>query len=381
MRAILTIAMLTVCSWTATVASAANTQNLGGQMFSLAKDIQGFMSADDRVKGQKLALGRFDGEGDAAASNFGLQIARQLGSELSAILTEKSKFTLVGSYHYVQSEDAATPNAKILLITVQIKNDRGREIKAISVEVNDTDNIYQVLGLTGAAPQVTKKQDDSFFEIRNKAAEEAQQKPTFGTAGTRVTAQGAPQWAVGVLKKSSFDGATSPVPPQNVKGLAFAPIGVGDYYEIELVNHDSSAAVANVTVDGLEVANTFSTDKGPDGKPTHYPGYVIGAGQTFVIRGWLHKIDQTAKDNVFSFRVVDLGQGAASAMRGRGSVGVITVQFREACEPGETLSGRSFTPPGETGKGEALQEKLEAKPMQIGENVLSTVSIRYNRPE
>lgn len=375
------IASIAVWSWATTGASAATPQSLEGQVFALAQDIREVLMSDPRVMGQSLVLGKFDGEGEAAASNFGQQIARKLGDELANVLVEKSKFTLAGSYHYVTSEDPATPDAKVLLITVQIKDDRGREVKAISVEVNDTDNIYQVLGLTGAAPQVTKQQDDSIFQIRNQAAQEALEKPTFDTVGTRVTAKGAPQWAVGVLKKSSFNGATSPVTPQNVKGLAFAPIGVGDHYEIELVNHDMSDAVANVTVDGLEVANTFSTDKGPDGKTIHWPGYLVEKGQTVVIRGWLHTIDQSVKDNVFSFRVVDLGQGAASALKGRGGVGVITVQFREACEPGGTLSGRTFTQPGETGKGEGLQEKLEAKPMQIGQNVLSTVSIRYNRPE
>ena len=59
------------------------------------------------------------------------------------------------------------------------------------------------------------------------------------------------------------------------------------------------------------------------------------------VRGWLNTIDQSVKDNVYSFRVVELGQGAASALKARGGVGVITVQFREACAPDAKLSGRS----------------------------------------
>ena len=144
------------------------------------------------------------------------------------------------------------------------------------------------------------------------------------------------------------------------------------------MNNDKTDSVATVTVDGLDVANTFAVDKDSEGKPMNWPGYLVPTGGRFVIRGWLHTVDQKVKDNVFSFRVAELGQGAASALKGRGGVGVITVQFREACPPGGKLTGRSF---GETAKGEGLEEKLTVHPVQIGENVLSTVSIRYNRPE
>ena len=373
MRHLLMI-MTATCALSATISRAANDGNLEGQMFSLARQIQDTLDSDPRVMGQSLMMEKFDGEGEAAASNFGLQISKMLRDQLASALTENSKFILAGSYHYVTSADPATPNAKVLLVTAQIKNDRGKEMKTISVEINNTDNIFQVLGLTGAAPQDHRAD----FSKRNQAAQEAREKPSFDTIGTYVTAQRAPQWAMGILKKSTFNGPTSPVAPQNVNGFAFTSIGVGEYYEIELVNHDMSDAVANLTVDGLEVANTFSKDKDQTGQPIHWPGYLVKAGERVVIRGWLYSIDQRVKDNVFSFRVVDLGQGAASALKGRGSIGVITVQFREACEPNSQLSGRSF---GETAKGEGLQEKLEAKEIQIGRNVLSTISIRYNRPE
>jgi len=183
---------------------------------------------------------------------------------------------------------------------------------------------------------------------------------------------------MGILKKAKFDGTTTPVKPESVSGQAFVSIGPGDYYEIELVNLEDIEVVATLTVDGLDVANTFATDKGPDGMPMNRPGCLIPAGESTVIRGWLNTIDQNVHDNVYSFRIVDLGQGAASALKARGGVGVITVQFREACAPDAKLSGRSVG--GATAKGEGLQEKMEAKPVQIGDNVLSTVSIRYNRP-
>ena len=362
------------CLW-ASVGQAATRTTLTGQIHSLAVEVLNSLKDDPRLQNQPLQLGKFDGEGDAAASNFGLRIEQMLRAELSSVIKDKAKHTLAGSYHFVSSDDPGQKNIKILLVTAQIKDDRGRQIAPISVEINDTDNIFQVLGGTGAAPQKL----NASFQERNEAAQEAQEKPTFEiVGGNRVAAKGLSVFSVGILKKSTFNGTPKPEKPQNVSGLAFVPIAVGEHYEIEVVNNDKTDSVATVTVDGLDVANTFAVDKDSDGKPMNWPGYLVPAGGRFVIRGWLHTIDQKVKDNVFSFRVAELGQGAASALKGRGGVGVITVQFREACPPGGKLTGRSF---GETAKGEGLEEKLTAHPVQIGENVLSTVSIRYNRPE
>ncbi|MBI1348018.1 hypothetical protein GC163_17230 [bacterium] len=181
-----------------------------------------------------------------------------------------------------------------------------------------------------------------------------------------------------LLKKPSATATAVPVTPKSVQGLAFCPVDVHQFIEIELFNQETFDTVATLTVDGLETANTFSADKNSSGQQIIWPGYLVRAGTSIRIRGWLHTIDQSQPDNLFAFRVAKLGEGAASALNTRGSVGVITVQFREACPPDGKLSGRSF---GEIAKGEALPEKLKAVPVQIGANVLSTVSIRYNRPE
>ena len=137
-----------------------------------------------------------------------------------------------------------------------------------------------------------------------------------------------------------------------------------------------------MSVDGLDVANTFATDKTPAGKPIVWPGYLIPRAQNgqpgrMLIRGWLNTIQPTRKDNGFSFLVTELGQGAASSLKQRGAIGVITVQFFEACPPDGTLR-RSF---GETTKGEGLEEKYSTQEMKIGDNAQSTVSVRYNVPQ
>ena len=333
------------------------------------------LASDPRLKGQSITLGEFTGKGEATGTNFGLRIELSIRESLSKILQVKAKFTLDGSYLFVSSEDPATPNARVHVVTARIGDERDREVKLISVEVNDTDGIVQALGLTASIPRTTK----TTFEERNQEVQKIQEKPAFGTiGGTRVTAVNANKLGMGILKKSTFNDTTGTVTPKNVGGHAFVAIGPGDYYEIELVNLEDIDVVATVTVDGLDVANTFATDKDSDGKPMNWPGYLLPAGTSMTVRGWLNTIDQSVKDNVYSFRVVELGQGAASALKARGGVGVITVQFREACAPDAKLSARSVG--GETAKGEGLQEQMEAKPVQIADNVLSTVSIRYNRP-
>lgn len=355
-----------------------------GQIQGLANDVKDALKDDPRVQNQPLQLGAFDGKGAASATNFGGRIKKILQEELATSLSDTAKFTLTGGYHYVDSADPAQKALKILLVSARIEDDRGKEVVSMEREVNDSDDIFQVLGLTGARPakpsggnNPPKPQVE--LKKNNEAAQEAQAKPKFDVQdGNRVAAVGLPQWSMGIQKKQSHDGTGVPVPPQNVKGLAFVPVEISEYYDIELVNNDQVDVVATLTVDGLDVANTFAVDKDEAGQVIHWPGYLIPAGQSVLIRGWLHTIDQSVKDNVFSFKVTELGQGAATPIIGRGAVGVITVQFREACSPDSKLTGRSV---GETAKGEGLQEKLTAKPVLIGENVLSTISIRYNRPE
>lgn len=374
---------LLFCFCCSTANAQTRTQFLG-QIQGLANDVKEKLEGDPRLQQQSLQLGAFDGKGAASSTNFGGRIKKILQEELAASLNETAKFTLTGGYHYVGSSDPAQKELKILLVSARIEDERGKEIASMDREVNDSDDIFQVLGLTGARPTKPSDLDDlpkPRVELKknNQAAQEAQAKPKFDVQdGTRVAAAGLSQWSMGIHKKQSHDATGVPVAPQDVKGLAFVPVEISEYYDIELVNNDQVDVVATLTVDGLDVANTFAIDKDDAGEVIHWPGYLVPAGQSVLIRGWLHTIDQSVKGNLFSFKVAELGQGAATPIIGRGAVGVITVQFREACSPDSKLTGRSV---GETAKGEGLQEKLTAKPVLIGENVLSTISIRYNRPE
>lgn len=343
-----------------------------GQVFSLSKQIQDTMAYDPRLKGQPIAVGEFLGKGEATGTNYGLRIEQTLKDSLRELLDAQGRFTLTGSYLFINSQNPDTPDAKVLVITAQIRDDRGRDVKPFSVEVNDSDEIAQVLGLTAAFP----KKWNFNFQDRNKELQQAKDKPAFTAIDTyRVSAVGAPDLSMGILKKGTLNATTTPVSPENIKGEAFIKMDPGDYYVIELVNSNTIDVVATVTVDGLDVANTFATDEDPDGKPIHWSGYLLPAGQSMIIRGWLNSIGQKAKSNVFTARVPQPGQQPVVALN-RSRLSVITVQFREATEPDKVLSPRSQR--GEAGMT-VLLENLEAKTVHIDANVLSTVSIRYTR--
>lgn len=355
-----------------------------GQIHGLANDVRDALDNDPRIRNQKIQVGAFDGKGAASATNVGGRIKKILTEALADSISDSADLTLSGGYNYVDSGDPAQKDLKVILISARIEDARGKEIVSLEREVNESDDIFQVLGLTGARPTASiagstlpKPQVD--LRKNNQAVKELKEKPQFDIQDeTRVAAVGLPAWSMAIHKKQSHDGSGAGMPPQNVKGLAFVPIGINEYYDIELTNNDEVDVVATVTVDGLDVANTFSVDKDETGKAMDWPGYLVPAGHRVLIRGWLHTIDPSVNENVFSFKVTELGQGAASPIIGRGAVGVVTVQFREACPPNKKLTGRSV---GETAKGEGLQEKLTAQPVLIGENVLSTISIRYNRPD
>ena len=351
--------------------------SLPGMIHALAGDIRTKLNEDPRVMGQRLSLGEFAGEGpEAENSNFGLDLKRQFQDLLKDVLVKRSEYTLTGSYHFVSGEQPDNRKLQVIRIVVLIKR-VGKEVLSFDREVNNSDDITKVLGLTGATAQEHRRPPN--LQERNDSVKDMVAKPTFDVVDeTRVAGKGHPEWSVGILKKKTFNGAVAAVKPENDEGHAFVDIGIGEYYEIELVNRDKSDAVATINVDGLDVANTFSEDKDASGELIHWPGYLVPAGHRVVIRGWLHTVKPQAKDGVFAFLVAELGHGAASALKARGSVGVVTIQFREAGPPDRPLTKRSF---GETAKGEGLEEKLTVKPMTIGDNVLSTVSIRYHRPQ
>ena len=223
--------------------------------------------------------------------------------------------------------------------------------------------------------------DTTDHKVRLDAAQNAFNHPACKLLDrTRVTVPNNPLYAVEIQRRSSGQQYFSPVPIDDQQGWAFAPIHVGDIYKVALYNYSTQTdVVAKIEIDGLDVATTFSVDRDADGKSL-VNGYVVprsmnGALGNHIVPGWLHTTTK-GNNNVYEFVVNELGKGAASALKTKGEIGVITVRFFEACRPDETLAARSF---GETGVGQARRFDYHKVDLQYRSQPDAIVSVRYNR--
>src|SRR4051812_24873827 len=83
MRRMMLLALgVTIALWSSTGMAAVRT-TLPGQIHSLAVDVKKSLAEDPRLLNQPLQLGKFDGEGEASATNFGLRIEQILRGELA----------------------------------------------------------------------------------------------------------------------------------------------------------------------------------------------------------------------------------------------------------------------------------------------------------
>src|SRR4051812_37947365 len=80
-------------------AHAATKLTFSGRVHDVANFVKQALLENPLLKGQKVALGTFDGEGPKAFnSNFGLEIQRRLGELLTEFRNDESDFTLAGNY-------------------------------------------------------------------------------------------------------------------------------------------------------------------------------------------------------------------------------------------------------------------------------------------
>src|SRR5208282_3588414 len=126
--------------------------------------------------------------------------------------------------------------------------DRSSREQAVKiVEVNETDDISDALGLT-TAPDLHGTQLE-----RNETAQEAHAKPHFERRGkTRVTTAEETPYAVEILIKNRFDGPATAAPVIDRHGRAYVDIPPTKYYEVRLYNDADYEAVGNLLIDGLE---------------------------------------------------------------------------------------------------------------------------------
>lgn len=361
--------LLTVLLVMSSTAKGQQIDTLVGQLRGLASDIRTVMETDTKLQGQKLLFGKVVAT-DLPDSSYELRLEAELKVLLEGILGSKSRFTLSFSYDYLPSASENNQGNKVVQISYVIKDDKRKALSTGAREINDTGDIAKILGQILVPPDV---QD---FRERNRAANDAQENPQFHLLEkTRVTAVGKERYAVELRKRRGGHGELQAIAPSNENGKPYAAIDVGDTYEVVLYNYDEqSDAVVELTIDGLDAANTFNADG------VKYPGYFVpraknGMPGVHVVPGWLHTVKK-ADDNVFQFVVNELGKGAASSKKVRSGIGIVTAAFKDACEPHENLRKRNF---GETGKGAGMRVDYQLKQVKIGTDPIAIISIRYTR--
>ena len=351
-----------------------------GQMTALSVDLLDLAKKDPVLQGKKLKFASVV-SANLTDSNFNLRVEEELKSKLTSILDAKSELLLSGELDYLESTTQDNSGFKVVQITMKVVNAKRVELAKIFREINDSGDIARIMQMTIAPPDTTD------FAKRNEKIAKAEKAPAFALVSdnkSQVTAMNFPRYTMGLRRRVNGQGAAIPVQPTDEKGYAYAPIAIGDTYEVVLYNYDEqSDAIAKIEIDGLDAANTFCTDKTPSGDKQSYPGYFIpravnGKPGEHVVSGWLHTVKKSDdNDNVFKFIVNKLGQGAASKLNVRSAkTGIVTATFFDACETDGTLRGRNF---GETGKGEGMQVNYQVKQVKVAETPISIISIRYSR--
>jgi hypothetical protein len=227
------------------------------------------------------------------------------------------------------------------------------------VEIDSTKVVAEATGITGALAENGSKAE------RNKQVQKLTQEPSYYTEGTRIRSSQTSPYAVEILVQkplperkgpnltlADYDRAEPCHPSDHdgfQKGTAFVQLNKDELYQVKFYNDSQEDVAVSLSIDGLDEFY-FSKVRGPDGQPkysrwiVHPKDYVDPNGWkyngTLLVEGW-HKSDEPT-DNVLSFRVTELGQGAVAGegIKAQGNVGVIHAQFAHCYQKGKRPSGR-----------------------------------------
>lgn len=341
-----------------------------GQMDAAVIELQTKMKADPDINGRKLRLGKFSGP-NLPDSSFEQEFEQTYCRLMGDLLTDESPLVVNGEYKILPGDWDENKDLQVIQFVISIEF-KFRVLQSVTREINRSADIARIAGATVSLPDTTKTEE------RNKAAFDAIVDPHFEIHDTHfVAAVGHDSHRVAIFKKVGGRGNPVPIVPTSSNGHAYIDLDVNDTFSIMLVNHSLKCdASVDVSIDGLDVANTFSVD----GK--EYAGYMVprmhgGKAGVHSIPGWL-KTTKSKTNNVFEFVLNKLGQGAATEMNSRNNLGVIHVSFFEAVPPGEKLPSRNF---GEVGKGELMDVAYKSVSMTRRKSPIAQVSIRYRNPE
>lgn len=200
-------------------------------------------------------------------------------------------------------------------------------------------------------------------------------KPTVHLDPTKTRYKASPQspYEIEILCNGK------PLPIHLEEDLPYVDIQQGQTYAVRIYNHSDFDAAAKLLIDGLSVFE-FSDIRhvsGPDkGKPK-YSNYIIGKGDSPILKGW-HKDNQ----HVESFLVTGYSQCAAATLGHTQNLGTITVTIAAAWPKGsppppDEFVTRSAGGTG-TGFGPPLEHKVEEVRRDIG-RVRASLCVRYVR--
>lgn len=302
-------------------------------------------------------IGNFNGNAQqdlAAGSGLRKRIADQLKIMEVQIVRRGRYPVLSGEY---SCPSASLPS---LEFTLRVSNDEGREVASFPETIAFRDDAETIIDVT--APTLSIPPGMSGLK-QGELIQQAIVQPQIqvnGKQATAVNGQCGVQLVVG----------DRPCQLEDDGGVAFAPIPRGSRYELLLTNRMPHAAVASVSIDGLDVFAFADL-------PAKPPGFIIEAGQTFRLKGWF-----ITSQRADTFVVGDFADSAAAKELGTGAdAGVIVVKFRagwpqgETPPPGERPQHRSRSSTG-TLRGEPVQQRLQSVPFEIG-SLREVISIRY----
>jgi len=261
---------------------------------------------------------------------------------------------LSGEYAYVAGSSAS------LDLTLQVQDSEGRDVATFPERVTYKDDAETIINTTG--PTVVFSPGQSGKE-KASIVNQAIVKPKVEVTEGHVCA---PKGSCAVTVM--VDG--NPCPIESEDGVAIATIGRGSRYELLLANQSKHAAVANVSIDGLDVF-AFSE---LSGKPA---GFVVPAGGTNLVKGWF--VSTARADTFVVGKFAD--SAAANELGGGATAGVIVVKFQVAWPMGESPPDEEHPvdlPRGSDGtlRGEPVQQNLDTVELEIG-SLREIVSIRY----
>lgn len=349
-----------------------------GQMISAIAELKEKIADDPDLSGRSIRLGKFSGP-HLPDSTFDAAFEQKFMQLMTPALAEQSEFVVNGMYDLIEGTLSENEGIDVIQFSIEIRY-RRRKMASVTREINNSADITRINGGTVALPndRTPGEKPDHYFKRRNKAASET--ADVDGSAeddfrihnATQIMAPGCPDYAVEILSIGSGSQPTAVV-PRSVNGRSFVDIGVGQKLVVKVYNYNRKfEANAKIAIDGLDVANTFCSDK------QQYAGYVIPKATAttpgkHLVPGWL-VTTKRKQNNVYQFVVNKLGQGAATEMKSRHRLGVIHVEFFAAVpENGSLPRGH-----GEIGRGQTMDVNYKTKAFKFRDSPLANISIRYS---